>query len=470
MKTIFGKQLLLYLGTLIISFVLLGAALSQAIRSYFKNQRVEYLTDSAARIAVSLENTVSYGVFDWYWLNTQVNAMQQYLNADLVVINKDYTVIEGSSYLTDATQTCYAKALEPLMEGQIVVLYGDLDGLFRESLLIVGYPLTAWNDVQYGALLIGSSMKELDETVYGMYRITLLCLGVSAVFTFGLIYLTSRTISKPLKQMNAAARVIAGGDFEKRIPVRSRDEVGQLAERFNLMAEGLQEQERIRRAFIANLSHDIRSPLTSMRGFLQAIGDGTVPPEKQPYYLDIILDESERLIKLSNDLLDITRIQEADLQLNQTAFDINELIRRTVMRFEQRALDKGLRISCRFAHETDAVWADADKVQRVIYNLLDNAVKFTPDEAGEIVIETTVSSRKVKVGVQDNGRGIPESEQKRVFDRFYKGDASRGEDKKGSGLGLSIVKEFMRAHGEEVTLSGGPGEGTLITFTLPVAE
>lgn len=468
MRTIFGKQLLLYLGTLIVSFVLLGAALSQVIRNYFTQQRIAYLTDSGRRIAAVLEDYGSYGVIDLRWLGTQISAIQQYLNAQLVVINTDYQVTVSRNK-TELSQSVYTKELEPLMEGQTVVMYGNLNNLFSEPLLTVGYPMK-WDEHITGAILVSSSMAELDNTINGMYRITLLCLGISALVAFSLIYFSCRAISKPLRQMNEAAGVIADGDFEKRITVHSRDEVGQLAARFNAMAESLQEQEKIRRAFIANLSHDLRSPLTSMRGFLQAISDGTVPPEKQPHYLDIILDESERLIKLSNDVLDINMIQEADVRLTASVFDINELIRTTLTRFETRSLEKELKITCQFAHETDWVRADADKIQRVLYNLLDNAIKFTPEITGEIMIETTVTGKKVAVGVQDNGRGMDASEQKRIFDRFYKGDTSRGEDKKGSGLGLSIVKEFIRAHGENITVTSEPGQGSLFVFTLSLAE
>jgi signal transduction histidine kinase len=205
-----------------------------------------------------------------------------------------------------------------------------------------------------------------------------------------------------------------------------------------------------------------------MRGFLQAVQDGTVPKDKQPYYLNIALEESERLIKLSNDILDIHRIQETDIPLSLSRFDINNLIRKTIMHFEKRAVDKQLLINCRFNRAADIVTADEGMVQRILYNLLDNAVKFTPEGTGEITVETTVDGEKTTVSVADNGRGISQEEQKRVFDRFYKGDPSRGEDRTGSGLGLSIVWEFIKAHGESIRVESAPGKGTVFTFTLPL--
>jgi len=312
-------------------------------------------------------------------------------------------------------------------------------------------------------------MAELESAIAGMYRTTLVSLSVAVLLGSILIYLSSRAITRPLRQMNEAAGVIAGGVFEKRILVHTKDEVGQLATQFNSMAESLHNQEKIRRAFIANLSHDIRSPLTSMLGFMKAIQDGTVPPERQPYYLGIVLDETERLIKLSNDLLDIHRLQDTELEVHKKTFDINELIRKSIMGFEQRATEKQITVTSRFTHATDMVYADEDKIQRCLYNLLDNAIKFTPD-VGAITVETTVIGKKVVVSVTDNGRGMTPMEQKHVFDRFFKSDPSRNEDKLGSGLGLSIVQEFIRAHGEIISVESTPNKGSVFMFTLTVAE
>ena len=463
MHTIFRKQLILYLGVLAISLALLGAVLSQVIRSYLTEQRVETLIDSGARVSAVFEGMFQFGVIDVGRLTQEITAMQRFLNARLIVINTDFQIL-GASHDLIGEQTHLSHAdLEPLLDGYIVRIYGTLDGLYREPLLTVGHPIMVGDQI-VGAALVGTSMAELEATIADMYWLTLQFLGAAALVGAILIYMSSRTISRPLRQMNEAARVIADGDFEKRIPVQSKDEVGQLAESFNHMAEGLQEQERIRRAFISNLSHDIRSPLTSMQGFLQAIDDGTVPPEKLHYYLGIVMDESNRLIKLANNILDVNLLQEAALA--PTSFDINSLIRKVVLSFEPQATAKNLHLYCHFAHESDIVKADYDKIQRVIYNLVDNAVKFV-QEGGEIVIETTVDDEAVYVSVQDNGPGISPEDQSQIFDRFFKGDPSRNEYKRGSGLGLSIVKELVRAHGGQITVKSAPEEGCLFTFSIP---
>ena len=464
---IFGKHLLLHLGTLIISFAFLGLVLTQGIRGFLTDQRADELTSLARRVAHSMENFSELGFRNLHYLGQEILNIHQYTDATVAIIDSLGNVILAHGLPVGAVAEIEdASELAPVMNGQIVVVFGTANHPALQPLLFVAYPFWINNEVA-GAALVGFSMAELEAAIFEMFRNTMIALGITAAFAFLLIYVSSRAISQPLRQINEAASIIAGGDLDKRIPVRGKDEVAQLATQFNRMAESLQDQERVRHSFIANLSHDMRSPLTSMRGFVMAIKDGIVTPEEQPYYLGIILDESERLIKLSNDILDIHRIQYAGLVLEKTAFDINDLIRKTILGFSRHALDKRLMITSHFAHPEDMVEADEAKIRRSLYNLIDNAVKFTP-EGGEITVETTATKEKVTISIRDNGRGMTEDEKKHIFERFYKGDPSRGEDKAGSGLGLSITKAFIRAHGESLTVESSPESGSVFTFTLPL--
>jgi len=460
---IFWKQLLIYLITIVISFVLLAFVLAQGIRGFLTDQKVDELTTLAQRVAISMENFSLYGLFNIPLLQTELQNIYRYTDAMVVIIDNNFDVIPFGGELAAGLDMA---ELSPLMAGETVVIFSTLDHQTNEPLLIVGHPFW-FNDQVIGAALVAFSMASLDNAISEMYRMAMIALAGTGAFAFILIYISSRAISRPLQQMSQAATEIAGGDFEKRLTYQSGDEVGQLAHQFNRMAESLQEQERIRREFIANISHDIRSPLTSIRGFLTAFEDGTIPSEQQPYYLNIIMGESERLIKLSNNILDIHSIQDSQMQLTTTEFDVNNVIRDTILSFKQRALDKRIMINSRFAHSSDIVLADEEKIRRIILNLLDNAIKFT-GEGGEITVETTVDEQnnKVSVSISDTGTGMTEEEQKRVFDRFYKGDTSRNEDKMGSGLGLSIVREFVRAHNETITLESEPGRGSVFVFTI----
>ena len=246
--------------------------------------------------------------------------------------------------------------------------------------------------------------------------------------------------------------------------------MGQLAESFNHMAESLDKYEKVRRDFIANVSHDLRSPLTSIQGFLGAILDGTIPHEKQEHYLNIVLEETKRLTKLTNDIVELSRAQTSTITLEKTRFNINNLIRESIERLEPQLQKKDIKIDAIFVEKETFVEADEDKIARVIYNLVDNAIKFS-EEGKKIEIETALKdNKKLLVSVKDYGKGISEEDVKYVFDRFYKVDSSRGKDKTGSGLGLSIVREFLLAHGENIGVKSEKGKGTTFLFSLKLAD
>lgn len=473
---IFWKQLLLHLGTLVICFTLLALVLTQGIRSFLTEQKVAELTTLAGRVATAMEGFEEFGIFNLAVLNNEIVNIHQYTDATIMIVNNEFAPVFYIGFDGAVGAQIYVEELMPIMYGEPVAVYGIYAHPSLASLLIVGYPF--WFDNQVaGAALVGFSMQELENAIADMVRIAALGLLVAGLFAFVLIYISSQAISRPLRQLNEAAGIIASGDFEKRLQIRgrlfskkpSRNELGQLAHSFNTMAQSLQEQEKIRREFIANLSHDMRSPLTSMHGFLTAISDGTISKEAAPRYLGIVMSETERLIKLSNNILDTHSIRDGNVELELAAFDINELIRSTILGFWQRAVEKRIIITSHFAHASDIVIADEDKIRRVIHNLIDNALKFT-DADGQITVETTANASrdKVTISVADTGRGMTDEEQKRAFDRFYKGDSTRNEDKMGSGLGLSIVKDFVRAHGSIITVESKLGNGTVFAFELPV--
>ncbi len=466
LNTIFRKQITLYLGILIVSFLLLGLLLRQGLSTYFTTQKERMLVEQGKKISVLYEHAyrVGYlGTISLTQIEREVRILNEYLDASFILTDKNLTVVMTSSDIGSDIPSSLSQVKEvlPATQGKIVTTSGKLGGVFSEPVLTVGYPVVMDENV-IGVIFMNSSVPELQRTISEAVRIMFLCMLASGLLAFVLMYILSKTISRPLLAMNEAAKIIASGDFERRIEVKTKDEVGQLAHSFNNMAESLDRQERQRREFITNISHDLRSPLTSMRGFLQAIMDGTVPESKQGYYISIVLDETERLSKLANDVLDLNVSQSTALDLS--SYDINELIRSTLMSFEKRAVDKALNISLRLAAETALVYADYEKIRRVVYNLIDNAVKFT-DQGGRIDIETSIIGSKVRVTIKDDGRGISPEDQKRIFERFYKVDTSRGEDKKGSGLGLAIVSEFVRAHGERVSVKS-VGRGCEFSFEL----
>ena len=235
------------------------------------------------------------------------------------------------------------------------------------------------------------------------------------------------------------------------------------------MAKQIAGTEDDQKKFVANVSHDFRSPLTSIRGFLEAMLDGTIPPEKHEHYLNIVLNETERLTKLTNGLLTLNNLNTKGMMLNRTDFNINDVIRATAASFEATCRSKTIAISLVLTGEEMYVNADLEKIQQVLYNLIDNAIKFSHNDS-VIRVKTSLKKNKLFISVKDTGIGIPKEDQKFIWDRFYKSDSSRGKDKKGTGLGLSIVKEIINCHNEHINVVSTEGVGSEFIFSLPLSK
>lgn len=469
MNSIFRKQFFLLTAGLLLSFTLLAVGLIQAFNSYFYNQKESELFKQAAGIETIYNRCYTNGIMDYELFKNRVLDYDVMFQYSFVVVNDSFNISwqakDGDSQI-NIEKIKESPNFADVFKGESVVFKRSIFKKIHTEPYTIGYPIKH-DDTVVAAVYLTSSMKQITATTYDSYRIIIVFMCIAILLNFIIIYMSSKQIADSLKQMSDAAKVIAGGDFEKRLDIHTDDEVGALAESFNEMAMSLFMQDKQRREFISNISHDLRSPLTSMRGFLQAILDGTIPVERQAHYIKIVLDESERLAKMANDMLDINKLDNSQKGLNLTQFDINELAQNTMFNFEARAMQNKIKLSCEFCNKETIVKADADKIQRVIYNLIDNALKFT-HKYGYVKIITQIKDKKVYISVKDNGKGISPDEQKRVFDRLYKGDKSRGKDKKGSGLGLTIVKEFIKAHGEEIKLTSELGKGCTFTFTLPL--
>jgi signal transduction histidine kinase len=243
------------------------------------------------------------------------------------------------------------------------------------------------------------------------------------------------------------------------------DELGNLSRTMKFMADTLQDNDEDQRKMISNISHDFRSPLTSIKGYIEAMLDGTISQEMQPKYLNIVLRETERLTKLTSGLLSLNSMDPKQNRLEKTNFDINAVIKNTAASFEGTCTARHITIDLLFSDWYSYVCADMGKIQQVLYNLIDNAIKFSPADS-TITIETTARHEKIFVSVRDTGIGIPKDSLKKIWERFYKTDQSRGKDKKGTGLGLSIVKEIIQLHGENINVVSTEGVGTEFIFSL----
>ena len=311
-----------------------------------------------------------------------------------------------------------------------------------------------------------SSLYEERAGILLIIQILFLCIYL-LTFLLGFIY--RRYIHRPLEQITKGASEYANGNLSYRIPVNSEDEMGYLANTLNYMSDKLNRNGEYQRKFISNISHDFRSPLTSIKGYVNAMLDGTIPPEMQEKYLKIIAYESSRLEKLTRSLLTLNELDVQKRMMHIRRFDINEVIKTTAATFEGTCTERKILLELILSGKELYARADMEQIQQVLYNLLDNAVKFSNDNS-TIVLETTEKSGKIFVSIKDHGVGIPKESIPKIWERFYKTDASRGKDRKGTGLGLSIVKEIIHAHGQNINVISTPDVGTEFIFTLEKAK
>ncbi len=312
------------------------------------------------------------------------------------------------------------------------------------------------------SMLISRNRAAMSEQ---MIHTLLLVALVIYLGSFILIVFFIIFIYRALNQIVTAAASYAKGDYSVPLDIERSDEIGQLGIAMNFMAQKLNDLEEDQRKFISNVSHDFRSPLTSIKGYAQAIEDGTIPPELQNKYLDVIIFETERLSKLTENLLELNKYGAKGFFLEIRSFDINELIRQTVGIFEGSCREKRITLEVDLVPGVCMVKADPGRIDQVLHNLIDNAIKFSePDST--VTISTVAKNEKIFVSVRDSGIGIPKSSQSRIWERFYKTDLSRGKDKKGTGLGLSIVWEIIHAHKENINVISTEGVGSEFIFTL----
>ena len=286
---------------------------------------------------------------------------------------------------------------------------------------------------------------------------------IAAVFA---AYVMTERLIRPLRVITETAKKYGKGDFSERVPIEGDDEVAELAGALNNMAESLDSLEKMRNSFLANISHDLRTPMTTISGFIDGITSGAIPEDKHEYYLGVISAEVHRLSRLVTQLLDVSRLESGERKFNFTNFDIAEMARIILISFEQKIESKRLDVGFETDSDEMYVYADEDAIYQVLYNLCHNAIKFS-NEGGKFIIRISVNQdKKVQVSVFDEGQGISGEDTKMVFDRFFKTDKSRGLDKNGVGLGLYISKTIMDAHDEKIWVESKDEQNCEFFFTL----
>ncbi len=475
LKSLFSKYLVIFLAIILISFSVLAGVVSSMVSGYSASAKEEAVVAGTEYVTDFFEGSFRasyYGSFSQY-----VYLHRDMLSGALELAASDDT--ENLAFVTDETGTVLLAAkgedryLSTVIGAETLhslaiantTTHTDLGGLLTGKYLLCTSPITDSSEHIVGYVIYGSSSSGISGLVETMLKTMLIACMWVMIAAMIAVYFISEKMTNPLKEMSRAAKQYAAGKFDVRVPVKGSDEVAELALAFNNMANSLATVEEQRRSFLANVSHDLRTPMTTIAGFIDGILDGAIPQDRQPYYLELIASEVRRLSRLVASLLDISRIQAGERKFTKTTFDICEMARQILISFEQRIDEKKLNIEFNCDRDNMTVYADRDAIHQVLYNICDNAVKFS-NPAGTYRISITAKDKKTYVSVYNEGQGIPSDELPYVFDRFYKSDKSRGLDKTGVGLGLYITKTIMDAHNEEIWVKSVFGEYCEFVFTL----
>lgn len=395
-------------------------------------------------------------------LKKHLKLLADYLDVRILIARNDGNLLVDTE--GDSSANLFNYNLDPL--SQTFTHEAILPGLIDKKFQSVSYPITYEMRLRGYILILKYSdiiHKEADRlnTSYWPY-ITAFVVIITIVYL-----LIFKMMITPLKRTLRAACEYSNKNYDYKYHIASNDEFKLLHDALTCMSEDLNNLESYQKKFIANISHDFRSPLTSIRGYAEAMIDGTIPPDMYEKYLGIIQFETERLTKLTSGLLELNNFDNKGTMLDLTEFNINQTIKHTTESFEGTCTKKHIRVKLEFDEPKTIVIADMGKIEQVLYNLLDNAIKFSPQNS-IIKISTKLKGDKVFISVKDNGIGIPKESLNKIWERFYKTDFSRGKDKKGTGLGLSITKEIINSHDENINVTSTIDVGTEFTFSLPV--
>ncbi len=478
-KSIFAKYVSAFMLIILSSFLVIIFIISSIISSYSTDAKSEIMANSAWSSATYVE-----GLFDHSDKDSVAEVVDESRQAVADMLgtiaqnSEDITILvsdnEGAIVLSVGAERTKEGARIPkafmaeVNSGNALTGDEKLIGVFETPKYVYAMPVYNADNAVCGTVFVCAEsvmLTKLLEVIIKTIVVSILWVLLAALIA---VYFITEKITGPLKEISRAAKQFANGKFDVRVPVRGNDEVSELALAVNNMAQSLDRYDDMRNTFMSNVSHDLRSPMTSISGFIDGILDGVIPPEKHEYYLRIVSTEIKRLSRLVATLLDLSRIQAGERKFNMIPFDICEMSREIIISFEQKFNEKKLEVEFDCPDEALCVVADRDAIYQIAYNLCDNAIKFAGEGALIRVSVKRLKNKKALVTVYNEGQGISEADLPYVFERFYKSDKSRGLNKTGVGLGLFISKTIIDAHGETIWAESEFGKNCSFSFTLPL--
>ena len=438
-RTIYWQNFLLTASVVMLTLALLGSAFFALTYSYAIDERSEQMQSKATVVSHMVSSYMENGSLTG--LRELADFASNVTDAEFLICNSDGNLLlTTDTTLVNRVLTVPQDVAEGAMSDDTYAVRTTLGDIYEDTHFVVGVPI-----VSEGA------------TVGFVLTVLLLSFVVSAW--------VSMRQSRPIHEMAEATRRFAEGNFDVRMHnYEGVTEISELAESFNNMADSLQETERQRREFIANVSHELKTPMTTIAGYTDGILDGTIPPEQEKEYLRIISDEARRLSRLVRRMLEVSQLQSRDLTRTKAPFDVCESMRRVLISMEKKITDRGLDVDADIPDSGIMVLGDNDLITQVIYNLLENAAKFAR-KGSALYLGVTTLNGKALISVRNEGDPIPAEEIPLLFERFHKSDKSRSEDKDGVGLGLYVVKTILDQHKEHIAVTS---ENGLTTFTFSV--
>ena len=481
MKSLYQRQFIIMAGVILVSFALLGSAFIALSYNYTVQEQQDSILHNAIYVADVLGDAVTSDtdlqgfVLKAARVRPTLESVAVVTDATVLLATQDGQIlfaVDGTGEIDDlANVQIPAGVVQTIQATGSFSAMSNLGGTFSENRYVAGAPFHynyQGNSIPAGLVLIAAEAASLTEMWRAFASIFLFTSVVVMLIAFVTTSVTSLKMTRPLKDMAEAVRKFGHGEYNTRVDCNGRcDEVGELAEAFNAMADSISQAEHRRSEFVANISHELKTPMTTIAGFADGILDGTIPPEREREYLKVISAETRRLSRLVRKMLDLSRLQSAEYVTAQEQFDISEVMLRVLVSLETKVNAKHLDVDTQLPEDPVEVWGDPDAITQVCYNLLDNAIKFSYEES-TLGISIVTRAGKAYVSVRNHGDTIPPEELPLVFDRFHKTDHSRSEDRDGVGLGLYIVKTILNNHKENITVTSQDGV-TEFTFTLTLA-
>lgn len=453
-----------------ITVVVLGFVSSMIIGFNTFSEQSEAMTRAANKIARSVaQMPKNYNIIAGSIFDSAISTVKETIDSDVLVFNKDGAISVTTKPGAAITRRYEQAAVERVLGGDFYNSLLSFASNRRSSGFTVGVPVVSSDNNITGAVFITTAERDMTSVIVGTLMIYLVCGIIVLLVAFAIVFFITKSITRPVYSMSEAVHNYARGDYSQRLDVKRSHEFAPLAEAFNSMADGVENLEQMRRGFVADVSHELRTPMTTITGFVDGMLDGTIPEDQHEKYLRIVSDEVHRISRMVSSLLDIAKMQSGQITYVKNPFDLVACTGKALFAFEDRITQKNISLDVDFESEQIIADGDEDAIYRVVYNLLDNAVKFT-NENGKIELSIKTVDNKAEISLYNTGKGINKDDAAHIFERFYKADKSRSENVRGTGIGLYLVKNIIKAHGEDIVLSSKEGEYAKFTFTLPLVK